>query len=389
MLLLALVLVFGKEINGAKSWFEIGSFGLQPSEFAKFGTGLALAAFLGTGRQDLTRLRVIIPAAAIIMLPALLTALQPDMGSTVVFFAFFIVLFREGMSPYVFISGLLMVLLFFLTLLFDNLYLTIGIIFSAFLLTWFATKKWKLSLAGLIIFIVIASFVYLLDYFFIKSLGNEFVVLISVILSGAAVAYHVYSKRVKAVLIIYVFLLGSILFINSVDYAYNNLLQPHQKERVGILLGFESDLHGTGYNLNQSLISIGSGGFSGKGYLQGTQTKFRFVPAQSTDFIFCTVGEEWGFIGSLVVIGLYLFLLLRLVFLAERQRSVFSRIYGYGVASVLFIHFFINIGMAIGIVPVIGIPLPFFSYGGSSLWGFTILLFIFLRLDASRTEYLI
>jgi rod shape determining protein RodA len=389
MLMLALVLVFGKEINGAKSWFEIGSFGLQPSEFAKFGTGLALAAFLGAGRQDLTRLRVIITAAAIILLPALLTALQPDMGSTVVFFAFFIVLFREGMSPYVFISGLLMVLLFFLTLLFDNLYLTIGIIFSAFLITWFATKKWKLSLMGLIIFMLIASVIYLLDHFVIKSLGNELVLLVSVILSGTIVAYHVYSKRIKAVLIIYVFLLGSILFINSVDFAYNNLLQPHQKERVGILLGFESDLHGTGYNLNQSLISIGSGGFTGKGYLQGTQTKFRFVPAQSTDFIFCTVGEEWGFIGSFVVIGLYLFLLLRLVFLAERQRSVFSRIYGYGVASVLFIHFFINIGMAIGIVPVIGIPLPFFSYGGSSLWGFTILLFIFLRLDASRTEYLV
>ena len=389
MLLLALVLVFGKEINGAKSWFEIGSFGLQPSEFAKFGTGLALAAFLGAGRQDLTKLRVIIPAAAIILLPGILTALQPDMGSTVVFFAFFIVLFREGMSPYVFISGLLMVLLFFLTLLFDNLYLTIGIVFSSFLITWFATKKWKLGLAGLIIFMAIASVVYLLDHFVIKSLGNELVVLISVILSGAVVAYHVYSKRLKAVLIIYAFLLGSILFINSVDYAYNNLLQPHQKERVGILLGFESDLHGTGYNLNQSLISIGSGGFTGKGYLQGTQTKFRFVPAQSTDFIFCTVGEEWGFIGSFVVIGLYLFLLLRLVFLAERQRSVFSRIYGYGVASVLFIHFFINIGMAIGIVPVIGIPLPFFSYGGSSLWGFTILLFIFIRLDASRSEYLI
>jgi rod shape determining protein RodA len=236
---------------------------------------------------------------------------------------------------------------------------------------------------------LIASIVFLLNHFVIKSLGNELIVLVSVILSGAAIAYHVYIKRIKSILIIYIFLLGSILFINSVDYAYNNVLQPHQKERVGILLGFESDLHGTGYNLNQSLISIGSGGFTGKGYLQGTQTKFRFVPAQSTDFIFCTVGEEWGFIGSLVVIGLYLFLLLRLVFLAERQRSVFSRIYGYGVASVLFVHFFINIGMAIGIVPVIGIPLPFFSYGGSSLWGFTILLFIFLRLDASRTEYLV
>jgi rod shape determining protein RodA len=188
---------------------------------------------------------------------------------------------------------------------------------------------------------------------------------------------------------IFIFLVGSLIFVNSVDYAFNNLLKPHQKERVEIMLGVKSDPHGIGYNVNQSIISIGSGGFTGKGYLKGTQTKFKFVPAQSTDFIFCTVGEEWGFIGSFVIIGLYIFLLLRLIMLAERQRSVFSRIYGYGVVSVLFVHFFINIGMAIGIVPVIGIPLPFLSYGGSSLWGFTILLFIFLRLDASRTEYLV
>jgi rod shape determining protein RodA len=179
------------------------------------------------------------------------------------------------------------------------------------------------------------------------------------------------------------------LYVNTVDFAFNNLLKPHQRERVEIMLGFKSDPHGTGYNLNQSLISIGSGGFTGKGYLQGTQTKFKFVPAQSTDFIFCTVGEEWGFVGSFVIVGLYLLLLLRLIKLAERQRSVFSRIYGYGVVSILFTHFFINIGMTIGLVPVIGKPLPFFSYGGSSLWGFTILLFIFLRLDATRTEYLI
>jgi rod shape determining protein RodA len=174
-----------------------------------------------------------------------------------------------------------------------------------------------------------------------------------------------------------------------VEYTFNNILEPHQKDRISILLGLKSDPFRTGYNVNQSIISIGSGGFTGKGFLQGTQTKFKFVPKQSSDFIFCTVGEEWGFIGSVVVIVLYLSLLLRLVFLAERQRSSFSRIYGYGVISVFLMHFFINIGMSVGIVPVIGIPLPFFSYGGSSLWGFTILLFIFLRLDASRTEYLV
>ena len=389
MLLLIAVLIFGKDINGARSWFEFGNIGLQPSEFAKFGTALALAGYLNTQRQDLTRLKVMIPASAIILLPAFLTALQPDMGSTIVFFALFIVLFREGMSPYVFVSGLLMIILFLLTLLINNLILTLSIVAIAIILVWFTTRKWKLCIAGTGIFIFIAGILYILDYYVFKIIGNEMIVLVSLLLSGIAYSFYIYSKKATAVLIIFLFLIGSILFINSVDYTFNNLLKPHQRERVDILLGIKSDLHGTGYNVNQSLISIGSGGFAGKGFLQGTQTKFKFVPKQSSDFIFCTIGEEWGFLGSFIVIGLYLTLLLRLIFLAERQRSVFSRIYGYGVVSILFIHFFINIGMAIGIVPVIGIPLPFFSYGGSSLWGFTILLFIFLRLDASRNEYLI
>ena len=389
MLLLILVLIFGTEINGAKSWFEFGGLSLQPSEFAKFGTALALAGYLNTNRQDLTKLNVIISASAIILFPAILTALQPDMGSSIVYFALFIVLFREGLSPYILVSGLLMLILFFLTLLMNNLYLSLELIAFAFLLVWFVTRKWKLCITGAGIFILITAIVYVFDYYVFKFIGNEMVIFISLILSGATYAYYVYSKKVVAVLIIYLFLIGSILFVNSVDYTFNNIIKPHQKERVEIMVGFKSDPHGTGYNVNQSLISIGSGGFAGKGYLQGTQTKFKFVPSQSTDFIFCTVGEEWGFLGSFTVIGIYLFLLLRLIFLAERQRSVFSLIYGYGVVSILFIHFFINIGMAIGLVPVIGIPLPFFSYGGSSLWGFTILLFIFLRLDASRTEYLV
>jgi len=387
--LLIFVLLFGNQVNGARSWFDFGGFSLQPSEFAKFATALALAGYLNTQRQDLTRIRVLLPATAIILFPALLIALQPDMGSTVVYFSLFFVLFREGMSPYVFVSGLLMVIFFFLTLLINNLYLTIGLILIAFLLMWFSTRKWKLCLAGSIIFIFIAGILYVFDYYIFKKLGAELIIFISLIFSGIAYAYYIYNKKAIALLVIYLFLVGSIIFINLVDYTFNNILPPHQKERVDIMLGLKSDPHGTGYNVNQSIISIGSGGFKGKGFLQGTQTKFKFVPAQSTDFVFCTVGEEWGFLGSLVVIGIYLFLLLRLVFLAERQRSVFSRIYGYGVVSILFTHFFINIGMAIGLVPVIGIPLPFFSYGGSSLWGFTILLFIFLRLDASRTEYLV
>jgi rod shape determining protein RodA len=389
MLLLLMVLILGKEVNGARSWFEFGSLSLQPSEFAKFGTALALAAYLNSKKHDLKRLSVFLPAAGIIVLPAILIAVQPDLGSTVVFFALFIVLFREGMSSYIFASGIIMLVLFFFTLLFNNLYLTLGIIALAFVLLWFTTRKWKLCITAIGIFASVTFLLYLFNNFVIKSLSDESVLFLSVVLSGIAFAAYFYNKKAISLLIIYLFLVGSLAFVNSVDFAFNKLLQPHQKERVEIMLGFKSDLHGKGYNVNQSIISIGSGGFSGKGYLQGTQTKFKFVPAQSTDFIFCTVGEEWGFLGSFFVIGLYAFLLLRLIMLAERQRSVFSRIYGYGVVSILFIHFFINIGMSIGLVPVIGIPLPFFSYGGSSLWGFTILLFIFLRLDASRTEYLV
>ncbi len=318
----------------------------------------------------------------------MLTLLQPDMGSAMVYFSLFLVLFREGMSPYIFVSGLLMIGLFFLTLLTNNVTLTMILIAIAFVGVWLNTHKWKLVFFGAAIFLLAAGIIYLIDHFIIKSLGTEYVILVAVILSGLIYASWFYNKRAFSVLIIYLFLLGSIMYVNSVDYAFNNFLKPHQKERVDILLGFKTDLHGTGYNVNQSMISIGSGGFSGKGFLQGTQTKFKFVPKQSSDFIFCTVGEEWGFLGSGVIIGIYLFLILRIITLAERQRSEFSRVYGYCVASILFIHVFLNIGMAIGIVPVIGIPLPFLSYGGSSLWGFTILLFIFLRLDASRTEYL-
>ena len=389
ILLLILVLLVGKEINGARSWFEFGSISLQPSEFAKAGTALAIARYLNSKGQDLTRIKTLLEASAIIILPAFLTALQPDMGSVIIYLAFYIVLFREGLSAYIFISGVLMVLLFFVTLLFNNFYLTLILVGVGFLFAWFATRKWKACLAGLTILTIMTLVIYLFNRYFLKKMDNETIIMVAVILSGFAFAWYIYRQKAAAIFVIYLFLLGSLIFVNSVDYAFNNVLKPHQKERISIVLGLKSDPYGTGYNVNQSIISIGSGGFTGKGFLQGTQTKFKFVPKQSSDFIFCTVGEEWGFIGSVMVIGLYMGLLLRLVFLAERQRSFFSRVYGYGVIAIFLIHFFINIGMSIGIVPVIGIPLPFFSYGGSSLWGFTILLFIFLRLDASRTEYLV
>lgn len=389
ILLLILVLVLGREIYGTRAWFEIGPFSIQPSEFAKAGTALAIAKYLNNRGQELTRLKFLIPATGIIMLPAILTSLQPDMGTAVVYLSFFIVLFREGLSPYIFISGILMIVLFFMALLFDEVYVSIILVVLGFLIAILASWKILTVLKGFAIMAAVTGLLYLLDHFYLRLPGIPVMIIAGLVISGLLYAWHIYRYKAREFLVIFIFVLGSLLYVNIVDYAYHHLLKPHQKERIEILLRLKSDPKGAGYNINQAVISIGSGGLTGKGFLAGTQTKFRFVPAQSTDFIFCTVGEEWGFVGSVTVIGLFVTLLLRLVYLAERQRAAFSRIFGYGVVSVLLIHFFINTGMALGILPVIGIPLPFFSYGGSSLWGFTLLLFIFLRLDAARNEYLI
>lgn len=389
ILMLMLVLVIGKEVNGARAWFEFGGVSLQPAEFAKFATVLAVARYVAPQSVVLTRAKNLMAAVSIFIAPVILIIIQPDTGSALVFFALFFVLFREGMSPYVFVTGLLMIFLFLLTLVVEDLYIIISLIVVAFLLSWIATRKFLTSISGLIIIGALTAIFWTVDHYLLNRIGLELIIVASLIIAGAAFAFYIYRYKLKWLLVIYLFLIGSVSYVFTVDYAFNNLLKPHQQTRINIILGTESDPLGTGYNLNQSLISIGSGGFAGKGYLQGTQTKFRFVPEQSTDFIFCTVGEEWGFIGSFVIITLYLVLLFRLLWLAERQRSVFARIYGYGVFSILFFHVFVNIGMTIGLVPVIGIPLPFLSYGGSSLWGFTILLFVFLRLDASRAEYLL
>lgn len=386
MILLLLLLIIGKEINGAKSWFEFGVFNIQPSEFAKFATGLALASYINSRRQQATGFGTMASASAIILAPAFLIAIQPDMGSVITYFAFFIVLFREGMSLYVFISAILAVVLFILTLLFGNIGVALGLVVVAFIALWLFSGR---SLAFMALAILLGAGVLAFvagKYLF--SFSIIIIIMISVVLAGVVFAWFIFRYRLRMPAVIYAFLLGGIMYLFTVDYAFHNILEPHQQTRINILIGAEDDPYGKGYNLNQSLISIGSGGFIGKGYLNGTQTKFKFVPEQSTDFIFCTVGEEWGFIGSLVVIGLFVWLLLRLILLAERQRSTFVRAYGYGVFALFLVHFFVNIGMTIGVMPVIGIPLPFFSYGGSSLWSFTLLLFIFLRLDASRSEYL-
>lgn len=329
ILLLLAVLVIGTEISGAKSWIKVGPLSIQPSEFAKVATCLAFAKYVSQPALNMKRSRTQLQAALWFLIPMVLILLQPDAGSVLVFLAFLLPLYREGMSGWVLVTGLVAAVLFVAALLVNRYVLLGGIALVAAFLIWRNKRTLKNVVLGVLLFAV-CSF-----------------------------------------------------YILGVEYAFNRL-SPHQQTRINVLLGKEQDIHGAGYNVNQSKIAIGSGGFWGKGYLQGTQTKFDFVPEQSTDFIFCTVGEEWGWVGCTVFLGGYLFLLLRIVKLAERQKSAYARVYGYGVAGIFFMHFFVNVGMTIGLLPVIGIPLPFFSYGGSSLWAFTLLLFIFVKMDARQ-----
>lgn len=329
LLMLVAVLFFGKYVNGSRSWFEIGSFRLQPAEFAKFATALVVAKYLSSGVK-MERFSTKLSVLGLIGLPMGLILLQGDVGSALTYVAFIFVLYREGLSGMVLVIGLLIGIAFVLSLLFAKAAILISIaVITAILLYNFRRKK----------------------------------KIIPVIIAGAALV---------ATMVV------------GFSYVFNNVMKQHHRDRINNLVGKEIDIKGAGYNVNQSKIAIGSGRLIGKGFLNGTQTKYDFVPEQSTDFIFCTIGEEYGFVGSIILIGLFLALLLRIVFISERQRSSLSRVYGYGVASILFLHVFVNIGMTIGLVPVIGIPLPFISYGGSSLWSFTILLFILIKLDANR-----
>lgn len=334
MVLLLVVLVIGRDVGGNQAWIAIGSFRLQPSEFAKFGTALLLARYISSFNVKLNALKPILIAAAIIVLPMLLIMLQPDAGSTLVFLSFMFPLYREGLPGYLLILFWGMVLLFIL-----NLYLAPTILIG------------------------------------------------SIILLGALFIYF-NRKRQQKMISIGIITVLAIGYLFIAKFLFENVLQKHQRARIELILGLTTDNKGVGYNVIQSQTAIGAGQLTGRGFLQGTQTKFKFVPAQSTDFIFSTVGEEWGFAGCFVVISLYIFLLLRVINIAERQRSSFSRVYGYCMACIIFFHVFINIGMAIGIMPVIGIPLPFISYGGSSLWSFTVLLFIFLKLDSNRMGFI-
>lgn len=386
LLLLILVLVIGKEINGARSWLAIGGFTIQPSEFAKFATALALSRFMSTFGFKIHRLKSLVTIAAIIFVPVVLILLQNDTGSALVYFSFVFVLYREGLSGVVLFFGALIAVLFILALVVSNLALTYILFGGVMLMYLVFNPKMKhfgqvflsyLIITGVIVGVgqVVETEYQLADF-----------IMLGLASSTLPVLFNSIRRKVGSYIRIGIIFIASILFTLSVDYAFENFLEPHHQARLNETLGIESDPHGAGYHVHQSKTAIGSGGTWGKGFLQGTQTKFDFVPEQSTDFIFCTIGEEWGYAGTSTIIILFLFLLTRLVWLAERQRSTFSRIYGYSVAVILFFHFMVNIGMTIGLMPVIGIPLPFFSYGGSSLWSFTILLFIFIRLDASRFE---
>lgn len=386
ILLLAVIFV-GVEVNGAKSWFQLGAFRFQPVELTKVATALTLARVLSRFQFSFTSWQDLLLLGAVWLLPVIIIVLQNDLGSGLVFFAFLLPFFREGMSPYVLVFGVLAALIFVLTLLIPNysiLLLLAGAFFSILLFHKYR-KETLMALA-------VASGVYGLMALVMQARGgdinHDMALLSGMGLASLGLGFKALLRRLPTVGIYILLFWASVGFAYSADYFYENMLGEYQRSRILVLLNLKDDPQGAGYNVNQSKIAIGSGGFSGKGYLQGTQTKFNFVPEQSTDFIFCTVGEEWGFLGTTAVVLLFVFLLMRLTYLAERQHSAFSRIYGYGVAAIFFFHVAVNIGMTIGLAPVIGIPLPFFSYGGSSLWGFSILLFIFLKLDTNRGQVL-
>ncbi|KIX21718.1 rod shape-determining protein RodA [Flavobacterium sp. 316] len=333
IVLLLGLFVFGSTIKGQTNWYKFGGFGFQPSEFVKTGTALLLAKYLSYSQINLKYTKHQFIALGIIILPIFLILLQPDAGSAMIFLSLIFVLNREGLPSWYLFSGFSAIVLFFVALLIPPIYIVIGI-------------------------------------------------------SVLMILHYLKNKRISRNPILYTFLFIIISgFVFSVNYVYNNVLEPHQKDRIDVLIGGDNvDLKKEGYNLNQSMIAIGSGGLTGKGYLEGTQTKGGFVPEQHTDYIFTTVGEEWGFVGCTVVIILFVILLLRILFLAEKQKTKFSRVYGYCVATYLFTHFFVNIAMLIKLFPTIGVPLPFFSYGGSSLWAFTIMLFVFIKLDANKVN---
>lgn len=396
LLILLFATIFNPhEIKGSRSWLVLGPLRLQPAEFAKFATALAAAKLMSAYNFSMSNMRDFFAAIGVVMLPMLLIVGQRETGSALVYFSFFLMFYREGMPGSILFTGLAMVL-----------YFVIGVKYADIMLSITPTSVGKYCVLLMIqVFAAIMVRIYCKDRDFsnklllgclgvtlITTLFSIYVIpfnitwiqLIVTLVLVSALGYQWLRNNIANYAFITLFTIGSLAFFYSADYVLNNVMQPHQRVRINVLLGLEEDIAGAGYNVHQSEIAIGSGGIWGKGFLNGTQTKLKYVPEQDTDFIFCTVGEEEGFLGSAGVLLLFLALILRLIHLAERQPFRFGRVYGYCVAGIFLFHVFINVGMVLGLTPVIGIPLPFFSYGGSSLWGFTILLFIFLRIDASR-----
>ncbi len=394
MVLLFITPFLAEDTKGSYSWIKFGPVSLQPAEFAKFATSLALAKFISSYNFYIDKNKHFAAVIAMILLPMFLIVMQRETGSALVYLAFFFMLYREGMPGSILFIGICAVLYFVVGIKFSTEFLPDGytvigeftvlsliIMFTSLLIKIYCNKT------SIALYIFFSCALIIGIALFVSSYYPFDVTLVQYGISVILVFYLLFlalRDRMKNYFYIALFAIGSIGFLYSAEYLFNDLLEPHQQIRIKVVLGMEEDLTGAGYNVNQSKIAIGSGGILGKGFLNGTQTKLKYVPEQDTDFIFCTIGEEQGFVGSAAVLLLFMILILRLISLSERQHSRFSRVYGYCVLSILLFHMFINIGMVIGLAPVIGIPLPFFSYGGSSLWGFTILLFVFLRMDAAR-----
>lgn len=379
----------GRNIKGAMAWYEIGGVSIQPVEFVKITTSLVLARIMSSYSFNIHQLRSILTVLFFIELPmAIIIFLQNDTGSALVYGAFFFMLYREGFNRWFYVVLLLLIGLFLLSFYVQPFPLLVLLLAGAVIAEGLMNGRWKAS----VIYLAGVALIALGLYFGLRladiALSPYVSLLIAVGLSVPAVVLYSYRNRLKNVYLVLILFAGSLLFTETVDYAFDNVLQAHQRERVLDYLGIEDDPLGVGYNANQSQIAIGSGALLGKGFLKGTQTKYDFVPEQSTDFIFCTIGEEWGFVGSTAVILLYVVLILRLIAMGERQQDAFGRIYCYCVAGIFLFHILINVGMTIGLMPVIGIPLPFISYGGSSMIAFSVLLFIALRLDSAKKTHI-
>ena len=383
--LLFSVIFFGNEINGAKSWFELGPVRFQPVELAKIATALVMSRIMSRHDFSFKKPGKVAKIVALWALPVLCIFLQNDTGSALVFFVFVLPFYREGLTGNILIFGIMAAVVAILTLVYTNTLIVWLVVVGTLL---FLLMKIDKKVTGIGAAVLFGGFTLALTLYSVlgQALRWELFTVIGMVGLSIYLLVKGFVKNLKPVIPALIFMWSLVAVTFSADYFVDDVLSDYQRNRVYVLLGFKDDPLGAGYNVNQSKIAIGSGGLTGKGYLEGTQTKFDFVPEQSTDFIFCTVGEEWGYLGTFGVVSLYMFLILRLIYLAEKQHSPFSRIYGYCVASIFFFHVAINIGMTIGLAPVIGIPLPFFSYGGSSLWGFTTLLFIFLKLDTDRNE---